>query len=78
MIMEYQSSHQKESDVVRLLHWYDFEVSDLGSRPVPNYRKFLKGTGNKVNCMANVISNYLENADEHIPHGKSMILAYLQ
>ena len=44
----------------------------LGSRPVPNYPKFLKGICNKAN-LTNYISNYvLEN--EHIPHGKLIIL----
>ena len=46
-----------------------------GSRQVPNYRKFLKGAGNKAS-LANYISLYiLEHATEYIPNGKSIILA---
>ena len=46
-----------------------------GSRQVPNYRKFLKGAGNKES-LANYISLYiLEHATEYIPNGKSIILA---
>ena len=44
----------------------------LGSRPVPNYRKFLKGICNKAN-LTNYISNYIME-NEHIPHGKLVIL----
>ena len=44
----------------------------LGSRPVPNYRKFLKGICNKAN-QTNYISNYIVE-NEHIPHGKLIIL----
>lgn len=47
----------------------------LGSRKVPNYRKFLKGEANKAN-LSNFLSTYiLENAAEHIPYGKSITLA---
>ena len=47
----------------------------LGSSPVPNYRMFLKGIDNKAN-LTNYISNYIvDNAGEHIPNRKSIILA---
>ncbi len=47
----------------------------LGSRPVPNYRSFLKWVGNKAS-LANFISTYIqEHAAEHIPNGKAIILA---
>ena len=44
----------------------------LGSSPVPNYRKCLKGMCNKAN-LTNYISNYIVE-NEHIPHGKLIIL----
>ena len=46
-----------------------------GSRQVHNYRRFLKGAGNKAS-LANYMSLYiLEHATEYIPNGKSIILA---
>ena len=70
MIMEYQSRHQKESDLVRLVHWYDTNVSDPRKRtsselPQVSERNGQQGQPNQI---------YLEL---HIPHGKSSILAYL-
>ena len=72
-IMGHQPRQQNESDGV-LLHCY-LRIRSRGSRQVPNYRKFLKGAGNKAS-LANYISLYiLEHATEYIPNGKSIILA---
>ena len=52
--MEYQSRHQKESDLVRLVHWYDTYVSDPRKRtsselPQVSERNGQQGQPNQIN-----------------------------
>ena len=47
----------------------------IGNRNVPNYRQFLKGTGNKVDLVQFVSEYIMENSKATVPHGKSIVIA---
>ena len=74
MIMDFQSIHQQHIDVVRLVHGYDTYVSDTTkqtSSELPQVSK--KTTQGEPNQL--YLKLRLGECDEHIPHGKLIILA---